>query len=139
MKIQIMLNQIIREICQFGKALGITSIQPSNTKMVSGRYKDREICYKYSHSRLIYSLGKSYFFKGKKFWKLDDASMTVTRREPHSSAHRWMGCPRSGTKTNEVYENELEHKEPLVASAPKHVISFLLIFGAAVMGWNINC
>lgn len=86
----------------------------------------------------IYSIGKSYFFKGKRFWKLDDASMSVTRREPHSSAHRWMGCPRSSINTNEVYENELERKEPLVASAPAHVISLLLFFSALTIRWAIN-
>lgn len=39
-------------------------------------------------------LGKTYFFKGKGFWKFDDSVMHVAHNEPQLSAPRWMNCPR---------------------------------------------
>lgn len=39
-------------------------------------------------------LGKTYFFKGKGFWKFNDLRMRVENDEQTLSAPFWMGCPR---------------------------------------------
>lgn len=39
-------------------------------------------------------LGKTYFFKGKGFWKFNDLRMRVENERQTPSASFWMGCPR---------------------------------------------
>lgn len=38
------------------------------------------------------SLGKTYFFKGKGFWKFNDLQMRVEHEKQYSSAQFWMAC-----------------------------------------------
>lgn len=38
--------------------------------------------------------GKTYFFKGKGYWRFNDLRMSVEHEEQKSSAQFWMGCPR---------------------------------------------
>lgn len=77
---------------------------------------------------LIICTGKTYFFKGKKYWQLDDATMEITKREPDLSAHRWMGCERRTDDENEIYDNYPRQKEPLTSSAHRIHSNLFVIF-----------
>lgn len=48
-----------------------------------------------------FSIGKTYFFKGKKFWKFNDQYMRVAHEEPKLSAPFWMGCTSNIEGTRE--------------------------------------
>lgn len=56
--------------------------------------------------------GKSYFFKGKGFWKFDDSIMRVAHDRPLSSAVHWMGCER----TEHDVELEPTRRAPLTSA-----------------------
>lgn len=38
--------------------------------------------------------GRTYFFKGKGYWRFNDLRMSVDHRDPYPSAERWMKCQR---------------------------------------------
>jgi len=50
---------------------------------------------------LLFILGKTYFFKGKGFWKFNDLRMRVENERQTLSAPFWMGCPRELEKPSE--------------------------------------
>lgn len=54
--------------------------------------------------------GKTYFFKGKGFWKFNDLRMRVEHEEQNDSAHFWMGCSRN-------IGFEPDNKAPLTATS----------------------
>lgn len=74
--------------------------------------------------------GKTYFFKGKGFWKFNDLLMRVEHYEPKLSAPFWMGC-----STN-FEENDLGQKLPYidgfsntaVHNYPSTILVFILVF-----------
>lgn len=41
------------------------------------------------------TLGKTYFFKGKHFWRFDDSIQHVAHHNPELSSVRWMKCSKS--------------------------------------------
>lgn len=73
-------------------------------------------------------LGKTYFFKGKGFWKFNDLRMRVEHEEQNDSAQFWMGCSK-----NIGYESD--NKAPLTATSSTsgvtlpavHLITTLII------------
>lgn len=38
---------------------------------------------------------RTYFFKGKGFWRFNDNSMKIAHERPRSNAEVWMKCPRT--------------------------------------------
>lgn len=85
-------------------------------------------------------LGKTYFFKGKSFWQFDDLRKHVTSEKPELSAVRWMKCSRkSATYSNEVYDDEEQHKEPLTSkSTVQHAFTnpLFIIFCMILISWQ---
>jgi hypothetical protein len=47
--------------------------------------------------------GKTYFFKGKGFWKFNDISMRVEHDRQLPSAPFWMGCPAARAGRREPF------------------------------------
>lgn len=43
-------------------------------------------------SAFQYRDGKTYFFKGKGYWRFNDLRMSVDQADPHPSAPHWMKC-----------------------------------------------
>lgn len=70
---------------------------------------------------------KTYFFKGKGFWKFSDHGMRVEEENPKPSAHFWMRCPREhGGRENDDYyptkrERILSEVTPTSASPSSQV------------------
>lgn len=62
--------------------------------------------------------GKTYFFKGKGFWKFNDLRMRVDHWEQKLSAPVWMGCKQN------YEQNDLNQKLPYTdfSSSSKLVI-----------------
>lgn len=54
--------------------------------------------------------GKTYFFKGRGFWKFNDLRMRVEHEEQNDSAQFWMGCSRN-------IGFEPDNKAPLTATS----------------------
>lgn len=77
---------------------------------------------------MIVISGKTYFFKGKGFWKFNDLRMRVEHDEQKESAQFWMGCSKN-------MGFEPEKKEPLTATRSTsgvalptlHLITMLVI------------
>lgn len=67
------------------------------------------------HSNRFPSTGKTYFFKGKGFWKFEDSIMRVAHDRPLSSAHHWMGCER--TEVEHEVELEPTQRSPLISAS----------------------
>lgn len=59
-------------------------------------------------SRFRYIAGATYFFKGKGFWKFDDARMRVYNTRQIPSAPFWMACP--AVRPNERQIQHLQTK-----------------------------
>lgn len=72
--------------------------------------------------------GKTYFFKGKGFWKFNDLRMSVERQEQTLSAPFWMGCPKTfeGRTSKEKYILN-NNANTIFSSAAKPTARFLLL------------
>lgn len=55
-----------------------------------------------------YFTGKTYFFKGRGFWKFNDLRMRVEHYEQKPSAPVWMGCKQ------DYEQNDLNQKLPYI-------------------------
>lgn len=42
----------------------------------------------------MFFIGKTYFFKGKEYWKFDNDWIIVTDSSPLPSPQTWLGCPK---------------------------------------------
>lgn len=77
---------------------------------------------------MITILGKTYFFKGKGFWKFNDLRMRVEHEEQNDSAQFWMGCSKN-------IGFEPDNKAPLTATSSTsgvalptfHLITMLVV------------
>lgn len=58
---------------------------------------------------------RTYFFKGKGFWKFDDHYMQVGHEQPRSSAHFWMKCPKRHGEEHDRYDKE-SRREKIVSA-----------------------
>lgn len=57
--------------------------------------------------------GKTYFFKGKGFWKFDDLRMKVMHERPRPVSQYWMGCPKK--EDHEEFDNWPTKQERIVS------------------------
>lgn len=75
---------------------------------------------------------RTYFFKGKGFWKFDDHYMQVQHEQPRSSAHFWMKCPKRHGG-GEEHDKESRRAKIVSASSAKALHKYLLICVALVI------
>lgn len=66
---------------------------------------------------------KTYFFKGKGFWKFNDHLMVVAHDRPRSSAQFWMKCPKSDGEENVDEGNGPRRQKFIEASSAKGPLS----------------
>lgn len=82
--------------------------------------------------KTCFFVGKTYFFKGKGFWKFNDLRMRVENERQTLSAPFWMGC----SKNIEDGSNEAGNKAPYTVAASSNRIpyytSFLVVILAAI-------
>ncbi|PSN44383.1 hypothetical protein C0J52_10926 [Blattella germanica] len=76
--------------------------------------------------------GKTYFFKGKGFWKFNDLRMRVENERQTLSAPFWMGCPReldSPTEPTNLLpaKEELDIQPAVAASSTLHAGTALTV------------
>jgi matrix metalloproteinase-16 (membrane-inserted) len=81
---------------------------------------------------LLVLLGKTYFFKGKGFWKFNDLRMRVENEQQTPSAPFWMGCPRELERPTEPGDvlppkEELDIKPPPSESTIASLCSVTLL------------
>lgn len=87
---------------------------------------------------------KTYFFKGKGFWRFNDHLMEVAHEKPRSSAHTWMNCPKAkGTEDQETFDRkDVGRRERIMASGAQSVttaqslgvlLATLVLMGASRM------
>ena len=66
--------------------------------------------------------GKTYFFKGKKFWEFDDERMEVTTSSPTLVGEYWLHCPK------ELVGVDVGAGQPQVSSGPSiHIASLICL------------
>lgn len=102
------------------------------------------------HNRHSFSfIGKTYFFKGKGFWKFNDLRMRVEHERQLSSAQFWMGCPtertgrRSPFRTPQAPGSTLRSPSSVPrspssvprspSSAPNHIVNKLTIIYSSLL------
>lgn len=86
----------------------------------------------------FYILGKTYFFKGKGFWKFNDLRMSVEKQEQTPSGPFWMGCPKTleGPRTKEKYIETNSPYSSTSVNTPK-VASQLLLLAIFIHFWYL--
>lgn len=84
-------------------------------------------------------LGKTYFFKGKGFWKFNDLRMRVENEQQTLSAPFWMGCPRPlegpNTRTKEKFVSE-PVSSGLLSQTPPSVFIFAVVLAFSCRLWT---
>lgn len=62
-------------------------------------------------SAFQYRDGKTYFFKGKGYWRFNDLRMSVDHADPLLSAHEWMKCQRLPKQREPIVDVTTEEQQ----------------------------
>lgn len=82
--------------------------------------------------------GKTYFFKGKGYWRFDDLRMSVTHLDPHPSAERWMKCKQEPKQKEPIIHITTEDQREVIISGTdgsgrRWNVGNALVLGAVVL------
>lgn len=76
---------------------------------------------------------KTYFFKGKGFWRFNDNKMEVAHERPRSSAQFWMKCPNSKGEDQDIDGRTAGRREKIVsAESSSSTLRSSLNYGASL-------
>lgn len=73
---------------------------------------------------------KTYFFKGKGFWRFIDHKMVVAHERPRSSAQFWMKCPKGHGEEQENFEGRRERIISAGSTSIRASLALVILFGA---------
>jgi hypothetical protein len=83
------------------------------------------LIYKLTKQKTLVFPGRTYFFKGKGFWKFDDTHMRIAHEQQRPSATHWMGCKSEQTAVEHLPRRRKEPltQDPEITSAAAATLS----------------
>lgn len=98
-------SDTISTACSNGKMVRIDNIDEWKYWLYTNKKKHTACYWELNKLILFFTYpGKTYFFKGKGFWKFNDLQMRVENEKQFSSATFWMGCATERTGRRAGYK-----------------------------------